>query len=138
MRSLATLIKLQKTRVDEQRLLLAKLQAQLEDIEKRIAELEILKAREQLVAQEHNEARATFGAFIKEAVREGRELEKQRQIAMAAIEIARVKLTELFEEQKRYETAQAARIAAEEKEERHRETVELDEIGSVNFTRKKK
>jgi len=138
MKSLATLIKLQKTRVDEQRLMLAKLQAQLEEIQKRIAELEIRKAREQIVAQEHNEARTTYGAFLKEAVKVGRELDKQRQIAEAAIEASRLKLIELFEEQKRYEIAQTARLAAEEKEERHRETVELDEIGGVTYTRQKK
>ena len=47
MKSLATLIKLQKTRVDEQRLTLTRLQAHLENIENSIAALEIRKAREQ-------------------------------------------------------------------------------------------
>ena len=138
MKSLATLIKLQKTRVDEQRLALVRLQARLEEIEKSIAMLEIKKAREQGVAQENAEARATYGAFLKAAVREGRELEKQRQIAEAAVEAARQRLTELFEEQKRYEIAEAARIEAERKEERRKETMELDEVGGVTHARKRK
>jgi hypothetical protein len=70
-------------------------------------------------------------------VKEGRELEKQRQIGTAAVEAARLKLTELFEEQKRYEIAEAARLEAEKKEERRRETIELDEVGGVTYTRKK-
>jgi flagellar biosynthesis chaperone FliJ len=137
MKSLATLIKLQKTRVDEQRLMLAKLQARLEDIEKAITSLEIKKAREQIVVQENAESRTTYGAFLKKAVQDGRELEKQREIAAAAVEIARQKLAVLFEEQKRYEIAEEMRIEAEEREERHRETIELDEIGSVRHVRKK-
>jgi flagellar export protein FliJ len=136
MKSLATLIKLQKTRVDEQRQVLARLQEQLEIIENAIAELEISKTREQIAAQENPEARTTYGAFLKAAVQRGREMDKQRQIALAAVEVARDKLSELFEEQKRYEVAEADRIAAEIKEENRRETQELDEIGSVSFNRK--
>jgi hypothetical protein len=138
MKSLATLIKLQKTHVDEQRLALAKLQAQLAEIEKAIMILEITKARELTVAQANAETRATYGAFLKAAVQRGRELEKQRQAMEAAIDIARQKLTELFAEQKRYEIAEAARLAAELKEEQRRETLELDEIGGVTHARKKK
>ncbi|HEU0118543.1 MAG TPA: flagellar FliJ family protein [Alphaproteobacteria bacterium] len=137
MKSLATLIKLQKTYVDEQRQQLAKLQERLEQIEMQIAQLEVEKAREQIAAEQNPEARATYGAFVKAAVAKGRELDKERQIAIAAVEAARDKLTELFEEQKRYETAEEARIAAEEKEERRRETIELDEIGGITHERNK-
>jgi hypothetical protein len=137
MKSLATLIKLQKTYVDEQRLHLAKLQARLEQIVRDIALHEIMKAREQVAAEQHREARATYGAFLKAAVKKGRELEKERQTAAHAVEIARDKLAQLFEEQKRYELAEAARLEAEAKEERRKERIELDEIGSVSFVRKK-
>ena len=137
MKSLSTLIKLQKTRVDEQRLALAKLQARLEDIQNSIAELEIKKAREQVVAQENADARATYGAFLKAAVREGRELEKHRKVMIEAVDAARVILTGLFEEQKRYELAEAARVETEKKETRRKETQELDEIGGVSYIRKR-
>jgi flagellar biosynthesis chaperone FliJ len=137
MKSLSTLIKLQKTRVDEQRLALTRLQGLLEEIERNIAKLEVKKAHEQVAAQESAEARATYGAFLKAVVTQGRDFEKQRAVMIEAIEIARQKLRELFEEQKRYEIAEVARLAAEQKEERRKETMELDEIGAVTFTRKK-
>lgn len=137
MKSLATLIKLQKTRVDEQRQQLAKLQAHLENIETQITQLEIAKAREQVAAEQNPEARMTYGAFLKAAVITGRELEKQRQVAIDAVEVARDQLTELFEEQKRYEIAQASRLAAERREELRRETIELNEIGGMVHERNK-
>src|ERR1700761_6409048 len=128
MKSLATLIKLQKTRVDEQRIHLAALQEQLDSIERRIAELEIEKAREQVAAEHNPEARGTYGAFLKAAINRGRELDKARQTTQIAVEIARDKLAELFEEQKRYEVAEANRIESEAAEERRQERIELDEI----------
>jgi hypothetical protein len=96
MKSLDTLIKLQKTRVDEQRVALVKLQEHLENLEKGIAALEVQKAREQVAAQENPEAAVTYGAFLKTAVKQGRELEKQRQTMEIAINIARNILYELF------------------------------------------
>jgi hypothetical protein len=137
MNSLSTLIKLQKTRVDEQRIMLARLQEQLEQVVQAIAELEVRKAREQVATQKSPEAAVTYGQFLKQAVKQGRALERDRQIALAAVEAARDKLTELFEEQKRYEIAEAARIKVEEREELRRETAELDEIGGVTHERNK-
>lgn len=138
MSSLSTLIKLQKTRVDEQRQQLAKLQEHLDAIETQITQLEIAKAREQVAAEQNPEARTTYGAFLKSAVVKGRELDKQRQIAVDAVDIAHQELIALFEEQKRYEIAETARIAAERKEELRRETIELDEIGGMVHERGKK
>ena len=136
MKSLATLIKLQKTLVDEQRQQLARLQDQLSLIEGKIAQLEILKAREQAAAQ-RTEARATYGAFLKGVVIQGRELEKERETAAMAVKIAHDKLAELFEEQKRYEIAEEQRLEDEAQVARHRETKALDEIGSTMHQRKK-
>jgi len=137
MKSLATLIKLQKTRVDEQRQLLAQLQQQLDAIQRQIIELEVRKAQEQVAAEQNPEARQTYGAFLKAVVARERELEKQRQVMEDAVVLARDKLALLFEEQKRYEIAEAARIEEEAREERRRERIDLDEIGSVSYARKK-
>lgn len=137
MKGLATLIKLQKTRVDEQRQQVSKLQAHLDNVDTQIAQLEITKAREQVAAGESPEARTTYGAFLKFAVVKGRELDKQRQIAFDAVEVARENLTSLFEEQKRYEIAEAASKAAERKEQQRREKIELDEIGGMVHDRNK-
>lgn len=138
MKSLETLIKLQKTRVDEQRIHLSNLQDHLTAIENQIAELEITIVREQITAQENPESKLTYGAFIKASVQLGRELEKQRCVASDAVEVARNKLSDLFAEQKRYEVAEEARVEAERKAESRRDTLQMDEIGSINYTRKKK
>jgi flagellar biosynthesis chaperone FliJ len=135
-KSLATLIKLQKTRVDEQRQHLAKLQERLDQIESQIAQLQIRKAREQVAAEQNAEARLTYGQFLKVAIKQEREMEKERMIAAGAVEAAHNQLIELFEEQKRYEIAEASRIEAEKHEDRRRETIQLDEVGSVAFERK--
>ena len=117
--------------------MLARLQDKLEAIEHAIAQLEIEKAREQVAAKQNPENAITYGEFLKHAIVRGRKLEKERQIATAAVEAAHDKLAELFEEQKRDEIAEAARIEAEAREERKRETIELDEIGSVTHERRK-
>jgi hypothetical protein len=136
MKSLLTLIKLQKTFVDEQRQHLGRLLTQLEQIEKKIIDLELTKAREQAAAQD-DESRATYGAFLKDMVNKGRVLEKDRKTAAMAVKIAQEKLAELFEEQKRYEIAQDQRAAAGEQELRRKETLELDEVGGIMHERKK-
>jgi hypothetical protein len=138
MKSLSTLIQLQKTFVDEQRVMLARMQEQLERIVSAIAQLEIEKAREQVWAQKNPESSVTYGEFLKRAVQRGRTLERDRLVAEASVEAARAKLSELFEEQKRYELAEAGRVAAEAADERKRETLELDEIGSVTHERNKR
>ena len=137
MKSLSTLIKLQKTHVDEQRQHLARLQERLDYIEGKIAEVEIRKAREQAVAERDAESTQTYGAYLYAAVAMGRALEKERQIAALAVKAAHDRLSELFEEQKRYEVAEQQRLDAEMHEERRRETIELDEIGGVMHERQK-
>jgi len=138
MKSLSTLIKLQKTRVDEQRVILARLQQQLDGIDKKIAALESSKAREQIAVRKNPEGSLTYGEFLRRSVELARELEKQRELAAKAVEIARDRLAELFEEQKRYEIAEAARLEQKRLEELRRETIELDEIGSVTHERRKR
>jgi flagellar biosynthesis chaperone FliJ len=137
MKSLDTLIKLQKTRVDEQQLILTKLQERLAQVEQTIAEIEIYKAREQVAVQEQKDIALTYGAFLKVSVQHGRQLEKMRIAALREVEVARDRLIELFEEQKRYEIARETRIEAEGKEERRRETIQLDESGAVTHQRRK-
>lgn len=137
MKTLPTLIKMQKMRVDEQRQLLAKLQDNLAAIEQRMVELEIEKAREQAIAQEDETARAGLGSYLKSAIEKGRALEKERQVMQAAVDTARDELMQIFEEQKRYEIAEAARLAVEQAEEKHRECLDLDEVGSTRFARQK-
>jgi flagellar biosynthesis chaperone FliJ len=136
-KTLATLIKLQKAHVDDQRRQLNKLQDILEGIERGIAALEIEKAREQVAAENNPEARATYGAFLKRITARGHEMEKERRAVARAVDEAHARLSELFEEQKRYEIAEEHRIAEEGREERRLERIELDEIGGVTHERRR-
>jgi flagellar FliJ protein len=137
LKSLSTLIKLQKIYVDEQRVHLAALQDNIDAIDGRIAQNEIRKARE-IEAARHGEAGQTYGAFMKAMVEEGRVLAKERQAAAMAVKMAQDKLAVLFEEQKRYEVAEEHRVVAEAREENRRENLEFDEIGGVRHERNKK
>lgn len=138
MKSLATLIKLQKSFVDEQRILLASLRTQLERIEAEIRALEREKEEQKKLLKSRPEMGLTFGSYIKQATEKGHALEKRRKTAQIAVELAHDKLAELFEGQKRYEIAEENRIKAERQEEARKERIVLDEVGSVTFTRKKK
>ena len=137
MKSLATLIKLQKTRVDEQRVMVARLQEKADALAANIRQLEEQKAREQKAAREKPEQAITYGNFIKEAIKRGKILERERQIAEAAVNAARATLAELFEEQKRYEIAEENRVEEERRTAKRKETLALDEIGGVTHQRKK-
>jgi hypothetical protein len=137
MKSFKTLIKLSKTFVDEQRQQLARLLENLQRIEGEITRLEIMRVREQETATKNPAMNITFGAFIKTVIIKGRLLEKERQTAALAVKMAREKLAELFEEQKRYEIAEDQRLEAEAKEERRLETIELDEIGGTRHERQR-
>ncbi|MDD4616163.1 MAG: flagellar FliJ family protein [Alphaproteobacteria bacterium] len=136
-KSLRTLIKLQKTLVDEQRQLLANLRDRHARIEREIALLQAMKAREQAAAARDPITRMTYGAFIKTVLKKEHDLDQQRQVAVMAVRRAHDRLTELFEEQKRYEVAEEQRLEEIAKEERRRETLMLDEIGSVMHERKR-
>jgi len=137
MKSLATLIKLQKTRVDEQRLHLARIEEHLAQIEQAIRDLNEQKKREQVAAKKDTANAVTYGAFLKRTIRRGRELDKERLVAIEAVRLARERLAELFEEQKRYELAQQHRDEQARREESRRLTIELDEIGGITHQRRK-
>lgn len=138
MKSLATLIKLQKTRVDEQRLILAKMQEQLDLILGYIQALQDEQEQQRVMLREDSSMALTYGDYIKHVLKKMDMLERRKRGAEQAVSLARDKLTEVFEEQKKYELAEQNRIDEEEREEQRRETHVLDEVGSIGFTRKKK
>lgn len=138
MKDLYPLIKLQKMKVDEQRLLLAKLQEQLDAIEKELESLKIEQALQAAQVKQNPAMALTYGDYIKSSLEHEKMLERRKRTAIQALDLARTALSELFEEQKRYEIAQQQREEEEAREEAARETKTLDEVGSVSFTRKKK
>lgn len=138
MKSLATLIKLQKTRVDEQRLVVAKMQEQLAIILQQIADLEAEQECQRILLHQDSSFALTYGEYVKRALRQREGLERKKKAAEYAVQLALDKLAEVFEEQKRYEIAEQNRLEQAAQEEQRRETQMLDEVGSVSFIRKKK
>lgn len=137
MKSLATLIKLQKTKVDEQRLMLSKLQEQLSLIIGQIQTLQEEQEQQRILLHENPDLSLTYGDYVKKCLKRMELLDKKKRSAEYAVNLARDKLAEVFEEQKRYEIAEQNRLDEEAQEEQRRETITLDEVGSVSFVRKK-
>ena len=95
-KSFSTLIKLQKSFVDEQRHHLTRLLENLELIETRIMQLEALRAQEQAAAAHDDVARMTYGAFLKSVIAKRRELENERGEAALAVMVAQEKLSDFL------------------------------------------
>lgn len=136
--SLHTLIKLQKTKVDDQRQLLARLHEQLEIILNDLETLKIEQAMQQAILHDNPEMSITYSEYLKQCLKKEALLNRKKRTAEQAVDIAHERLAELFEEQKRYEIAQRQREEEEAREEAVRETKTLDEVGSISFIRKHK
>ncbi len=137
MKSLVTLIKLQKTYVDEQRLVLVKLQEQLQAIQNKILAAHALQEQQKELLHKNPDMGLTYGDYLEQYLKKLELFEKEKDTMKYAIELALDKLAGLFEEQKRYEIAQRQRDEEEKRIEADRETKILDEVGSVSFVRKK-
>lgn len=137
MKSLATLIKLQKTKVDEQRLLLAKLQEQLAAVIAQIKDIVDQQAAQRALIMQEPSMALTYESYLQNSLKQLKLLEKRKVTMEYAVNVALDKMAELFEEQKRYELAERNRLEEEEAEEQRKETHFLDEVGSIGFVRKK-
>ena len=133
---LQTLIKLQKTQVDEQRTHLAKLDQQLQAVDIKIALLEAEKQAQESLLHENPDMGLTYAGYLAQYLKKRAVYARERHIMVKAIEMARDKLAELFEEQKRYEIAEEQRLLKERQKEAAEERKILDEVGSVGFIRK--
>ncbi|NBX73007.1 MAG: hypothetical protein EB121_06670 [Alphaproteobacteria bacterium] len=138
MKSLGTLIKLQKAKVDEQRLVLADKEEILQKLENQMAELSLRMMRERDFASSQNDhdIQAQFGLFIQRATHQLKQLDIARQAALNAVLRERDALAVLFEEQKRYEIVAASRAAKAEAEYQKRTQAELDEVAQIVHERK--
>ena len=137
MKDLTILIKLQKTKVDEQRVILNKLRDTLDKIIEKLAFMQETLKKEQAIAKESYYNRITYERFLKKFLSDQQQLEHQRTLLEEAVIAAHAKLSELFEEQKRYELALEQKIIEEREKETKRENQITDEIGIVQHQRKK-
>lgn len=138
MKNLSTLIKLQKTKVDEQRILLLKLQQKLDAIIATLEAIEREKDEQEALLHEDPSLGVTYGDYLSRFLETKEILEKEKASTEHAVDIARDQLAELFEEQKRYEIAKQKRLDDITREEQRKDRIELDEIGSISFVRGKK
>ncbi len=135
MPTLATLIKVAQTRLDEQRHVVARMAERVDSLEKALAANHAQQVREGQAAAQDPGGALTYGAFLRRAIDEAQALEEQRRKALEAFDLAHAKLTELFEEQKRYEVAERNRLGLERRKQDRRESATLDELGQTTFLR---
>jgi flagellar export protein FliJ len=137
MKSLDTLIKLEKARVDDMRRMVAQLQDVFDRIESEIMDLIASRLNEEAVARTASpDERITLAPFLAQVRQRLALLEQARVEAAAAIEAGREKLAEAFETQKRYEIIRDQRDAAALVEENRQEQLTLDEMAAQAHERK--
>ncbi len=136
-KSLATLIKLQKSLVDAQRRMLADLQNIHDRIVAEIAALEAARQREEAIARQAEAGEmVTLAQFLDAVKTRLAQLNKAREEADQQVAAALEKLSELFETQKRYEIVRDHRDATELAAAQKLERQELDEIAEQGHQRK--
>lgn len=136
MKSIKTLIKISKQKLDEKRRELFELETQKEQM----LEYSKLMAEELVVEREFAArepwASITFDSYKKKI------FEKQTNIAMVIKDLERQaviitdEIRELFGEVKKYEIILEQKILAEENERKSREDKVLDEVGLVGYLKK--
>ncbi len=135
MADLATLIKLQKWRVDEQRKNLLQAELSTREVEQSLSLHEALVVRELELAREANDPMYNFAAFTERMKMQKQKLLEQLEGCRLREAHARDELALLFEELKRYEIAEDTRAAAEDAKRARDEAAALDEVALNRFQR---
>jgi flagellar export protein FliJ len=137
-KSLNTLIRLQKQKVDELRRRQGALENKRQQLLQRLEDLADELKKEQKLASENPEMGGFFGDFAgrirlrrEETTAEIKKVEKQMDELAAQIRAA-------FAEQKRYEIVRDQRLAEQRAQLEKRETEQLDETGAQAHERKPK
>jgi flagellar protein FliJ len=138
MKSLPTLIKVQKSVVDDYRRMLAELERVRERILAEIAELEQARAQEEHIAAEGSPLeRTTLAAFLEKLRLRLEQLRQALKDADDAVVLARERLAEAFETQKRYEIVRDQQAEAAMSEAKRQEMLQLDETAAQRHERDK-
>jgi flagellar export protein FliJ len=136
-KSLSSLIRLVKWRIDEKRRELKEREAEADQIREQIRKGEEEIVAEQRAAKADFEANLGYGAYARRAIRRRQALAKALTEAEAVVEQVRAELAELFLEQKQYEITQANRERRERERLAKIEQAELDEIALNQHKAKK-
>jgi flagellar export protein FliJ len=136
-KSLSSLIRLVKWRIDEKRRELMERESEADAIRTRLKEGEEEIMAEQRAAKADFEAHLGYGAYARRAIKRRETLTKALAEADAVVETVRAELAELFLEQKQYEITQANRDRRERERLAKIEQAELDEIALNQHKAKK-
>ena len=136
MNSLKQLVRLHRWNLDERRQKLNEFEALRDRMLDDVAALEQLAERETEIAAQNQEGAMAFPQFISSLLERRRKLTNSLGEVEIAIEEARDKLAEAFQEVKRYEIAAENATKREIHKRRLREITFENEIGLESFRRK--
>ena len=136
MNSLKQLIRLHRWNLDEKRRKLNEFESLRDRMLGDIAELEQLAERETEIAAQNREGAMAFPQFISVLIERRRKLTNSLGEVEVAIEEARERLAEAFQEVKRYEIAAENAMKREAHKRRLKETTLENEQGLESFRRK--
>ena len=128
-KSLKTLSRIQKFKIDEQRKLLVEKQTEEERIINNLKQLEQRYNEEKLFVQE-NPNIGDFGLYTKRYLEIKQEQEECLSLVREQIEAIRDKISEMFKEQKTFDIVDREREKANRKELEQKEQKLLDEVGT--------
>lgn len=136
MKSLDTLIRLQKFELDEKRRKLAELQGLRDDMAARIERLEAQMKTEAVNALGNDEVGFAYANYISAALDRRKTMLTSLDELDQRVLAARDEVAEAFQEVKKYEVARENRQKRERAERLKRENETLDEVGVGAFTRR--
>ena len=135
-KSLAALIRLHRWQVDEKRRVLAAKLRHLETLEGRLQELEAEMAREQQIANASSEAAYFFGSYALGVHRRREQINQSIAVAETDAEKAREAVRIVFNDLKKFEQAEDARVRREDAARERLDRIDLDEIGLQGHRRR--
>lgn len=134
-KSLKTLSRIQKFKIDEQRKLLVEKQTEEETIVNNIKQIELRYKEEKAFVQE-NPNIGDFGLYTKRYLEIRQEQEEHLALVRSQIEEIRDKISEMFKEQKTFDIIDREREKAKRKELEQKEQKLLDEVGTNAYIKK--
>lgn len=137
MADLSSLIRLHQYDLDEKQRVLAELYGQQKVLEDQKQALQDkVKAEQKVIEEQGGEVHYTLAGFIQSVKQETLKIEYQIEMIDQDVVVAKEALMDVFAELKKYEMTQAERDRVELKQQKARETMELDEIALDVFRRK--
>ena len=130
--ALATLSRIEKFNINEQRKQLIALQEQQDDLKLKLDNLN-LQFEQEKAFQRQNQMVGDFGAYVKKYLTEKETLETQIASLETQIEEVRNVIADMYKEQKTFEIIDDTRKKRTQHEEDLKIQKQLDEIGTNNY-----